>query len=464
MVLRILPETFGTMDTEGPPDDMWLRRIGTVEGVGYGITAARSPQRPRRHEGAGGVERGGHDRRSSDGLRRHPYLNGSRHYRADRVDDHRARYRRLRSSRRLVLDSWLRRPRFRARFRGLGEWGIRHRATTVDRVRSPPRNLERVLMNGIVELERSYECDDERVAAAVWPLWGTQARLVVTDAGRLAQARVLVADHLAAVELACSRFRADSELTLLARRRGQPTEVSVLLADLLRAALTAADRTDGDVDPTVGAALVGLGYDCDLTLIDDANTPVGAVLVRPAEWSMVTVQDRTVTVPDGVQLDLGATAKAAAADQCAWLVAKDLGCGVLVSLGGDIATAGPAPADGWQLLVQDGAGEPACRVSLPAGAALATSSTLQRRWIHAGRQVHHVLDPRSGRPADPIWRTVSVAASSCLAANTLTTASLVRGHAAAGWLEKLGLPARLVDSGGWVRTIGGWPDEPCRAA
>lgn len=319
-------------------------------------------------------------------------------------------------------------------------------------------------MDGIVELERSYECDDEGVAAAVWPLWGTRARLVVTDAGRLAQARVLVADHLAAVELACSRFRADSELTLLARRRGQPTDVSVLLADLLRAALTAADRTDGDVDPTVGAALVGLGYDCDFALIDGANTPVGAVLVRPAEWSMVTVQDRTVTVPDGVQLDLGATAKAAAADQCAWLVAKDLGCGVLVSLGGDIATAGPAPADGWQLLVQDGAGEPACRVSLPAGAALATSSTLQRRWIHAGRQVHHVLDPRSGRPADPIWRTVSVAASSCLAANTLTTASLVRGHAAAGWLAQLGLPARLVDSGGWVRTIGGWPDEPCRAA
>ena len=74
-------------------------------------------------------------------------------------------------------------------------------------------------------------------------------------------------------------------------------------------------------------------------------------------------------------LDLGATAKAIAADRCAARVTETTGSGVLVNLGGDIATAGPAPEGGWQVLVSDGDDEPAVAVALPSGAALATSST-----------------------------------------------------------------------------------------
>jgi thiamine biosynthesis lipoprotein len=100
-------------------------------------------------------------------------------------------------------------------------------------------------------------------------------------------------------------------------------------------------------------------------------------------------------------------------------------------------------------------------VTLSPGGALATSSTIGRRWRRDGRVLHHILDPRTCRPAAPVWRTASVAARSCLAANTASTAALVRGASAVSWLRGLGLPARLVAVDGTVHSVGGWPpDEP----
>jgi len=183
---------------------------------------------------------------------------------------------------------------------------------------------------------------------------------------------------------------------------------------------------------------------------------------RP-NWRHVRLDGRTLSVPAGTVLDLGATAKAHAADLCARQVAAELGVGVLVSLGGDIATAGPAPDGGWRVLVQDGPEEPACTVGLPAGHAIATSSTLRRRWRFDGRSVHHVIDPSTGRPAEPVWRTVTVAAPRCVTANTLTTAAMVRGTAARSWLAGIPVPARLVSAGGDVIAIGGWPQQEVAA-
>jgi thiamine biosynthesis lipoprotein len=179
----------------------------------------------------------------------------------------------------------------------------------------------------------------------------------------------------------------------------------------------------------------------------------------PAKWSMITLEDRVVTVPPGVVLDLGATAKAIAADRCADRVRRVTGSGVLINLGGDIATAGPAPDGGWQVLVHDDADDPAGSVALPSGAALATSSTIRRRWRRDGDVVHHILDPRTGWSADPVWRTVSVAAQTCLAANTVSTAAIIRGWRALDWIRALGFPARLVDSERNVHTICGWPSN-----
>lgn len=277
--------------------------------------------------------------------------------------------------------------------------------------------------------------------------------LVVTEPASLRRARIEVDTELDAVDRVASRFRPDSEVMTLALSGGRPTQISETLAILLSAALTSARDTDGDVDPTVGAAAVALGSD----------NGVRVSAFRPACWSMVDLDGRVVTVPPGMLLDLGATAKAVAADRCAERVHSVTGSGVMVNLGGDIATAGPAPDGGWQVLVHDVDGDPDSAVALPSGTALATSSTLRRRWRRNNELLHHILDPRTGRSADPVWRTVSVAAQTCWAANTVSTAAIVRGWSALTWIEALGLAARLVDRDRVEHTVGSWPRTAAEA-
>jgi len=231
-------------------------------------------------------------------------------------------------------------------------------------------------------------------------------------------------------------------------------------------ALRAARLTDGDVDPTVGAAMSAVGYDRDFEKIEPNGPPLRLTVRKVPGWREVRLDGQTLTMPAGVQLDLGATAKAWAADRSAARIAAQLGCGVLVSLGGDIAVAGPAPDGGWRIRVQDVTGAPGdppggpyALIAIRDGG-LATSSTAARRWQRGGDVLHHILDPRTGLPAEPVWRTVSVTAGSCADANAASTAAVIRGHRALGWLTQLGLPARLVDATGAVLTVAGWPDDP----
>ena len=300
-------------------------------------------------------------------------------------------------------------------------------------------------------------------AAASWRALGTLVHLVVTEPRCLAEARRLLEADLAAVDLACSRFRADSEICGLRAAHGQ--QVSPLLAEAIAVALRAAELTDGDVDPTVGAAMSAIGYDRDFEHIE-RTVPAGPVTVRTVPgWRAVRLDGRILTMPEGIQLDLGATAKAWAADRSAARIAQRTGCGVLVGLGGDIAVAGPAPEGGWRIRVQDVTSEPDDPPDGPyalvaiCDGGLATSSTRARRWQRGGDVLHHILDPRTGLPAEPVWRTVSVAAGTCADANAASTAAVIRGRRALGWLAQLGLPARLVDATGAVFTVAGWPDE-----
>ena len=248
---------------------------------------------------------------------------------------------------------------------------------------------------------------------------------------------------------------------------GAAVTVSELFADLIAAALRAARLTDGDVDPTCGQALAGLGYDRDFAQVRAGGPASLATVMGPVPgWRRVELGQELglVRLPAGTQLDLGATAKAWAADHCAELIAGRLGCGVLVSLGGDLAVAGPVPEGGWRVRVTDdhaaGPEAPGQTVTITDGG-LATSSTTVRTWTAGGRQVHHIIDPATGEPARSCWRTVSVAACRCLDANTASTAAIIRGEAAVGWLDEAGLPARLVRPDGTVVTTAGWPaDDP----
>ncbi|MES5817413.1 FAD:protein FMN transferase [Streptomyces sp. RG80] len=303
-------------------------------------------------------------------------------------------------------------------------------------------------------------------AAADWRALGTTVRLVVTEPALLDSCNLLLARHLAEVDAACSRFRADSELAALDTAAGRPVRVSPLLAEALAVALHAAEATDGAVDPTVGSAMAAIGYDRDFTLVREDDRPVRLKVRRAPGWRLIDL-DRatgTVTVPSGVRLDLGATAKAWAADRAAAMLAGTAGCGVLVSLGGDTAIAGEPPEGGWQIRVQDITGKaeetptegPYTTVGLHSGG-LATSGTAARNWRRDGRDLHHIVDPRTGLPVRTPWRTVSVAARTCADANAASTAALVKGADAVGWLTRQGLPARLVTQESRILTTPGWP-------
>jgi thiamine biosynthesis lipoprotein len=242
--------------------------------------------------------------------------------------------------------------------------------------------------------------------------------------------------------------------------------VTPLLAEAIAVALRAARLTGGDVDPTVGAAMSAVGYDRDFDRVPRTGPPLLVTARTVPGWREIHLEGRLLTMPAGIQLDLGATAKAWAADRSAARISARFGCGALVSLGGDIAVAGPVPAGGWRIRVQDVTGSPEdppagpyALIAIHAGG-LATSSTAARRWQRGGDVLHHILDPRTGRPAEAVWRTVSVAADSAADANAASTASVIRGRQALGWLAKLGLPARLVDATGVVFTVAGWPGEP----
>lgn len=298
-------------------------------------------------------------------------------------------------------------------------------------------------------------------------IWSTTATLVVTETDRLGDADAELRIVLAEIEAACSRFRPDSEINRILAHPGRPVDLSPRLNAVLTAALRVAAATGGLVDPTVAAAVVAAGYDRDIAAVldlalsggrsDAGNAPGGPV----PGWERLEHDPvaARLTVPPGVGIDLGATAKAFAADVAVARIAERVGGGVLVGLGGDLAVAGPAPAGGWRIAVADDHRARAAghqTVSVFAGG-LATSSTTTRRWPTVAGWRHHIIDPRTGRNPESRWRTASVAAASCVDANAAATAAIVLGDAAPAWLTDRRLPALLVDVAGATHPLAGWP-------
>ncbi len=308
-----------------------------------------------------------------------------------------------------------------------------------------------------------------------FPVWGGQAVVCVTDGAALETARVAVEETLAEFDAACSSWREDSELAGVNAGAGGPVRVGRVLLETVQGALRGAELTAGDFDPTVGQALINHGF---------TPAPVGAPggliqLEAQPGWRAVRVdaEHATIQVPRGVRLDLGAIAKARAADIAASAAVEAIGSGgVLVGLSGDISTAGAPPAGGWRVRVTDDhradPSAPGQWIEIRSGG-LATSSTTVR--VHAGSTaaaegaieptagagvpatVHHVIDPATGASAAVHYRTVSVAAASCEDANIASTAAIVRGAGAAAWLAQLSLPSRLVRVDGIVHHVAGWP-------
>lgn len=305
---------------------------------------------------------------------------------------------------------------------------------------------------------------DEVFVTQAWRVFGTGARLVMPKGADLAAAREVVDRELAAIDLAASRFRDDSELSRLNRNGGRPLVVSDLFAELIGVALDAAIRTDGAVDPALGAVLETIGYDRTFSAVSAHGPALTLSVQRQAGWQMVEFDRpaRTVRLPAGVHLDLGATAKAHASDRAAAAAHRATGSPVLLSLGGDMAVAGPPPEGGWPIAVAEDSnaalGDHHPVVVITQGG-IATSSTTVRHWRRGEEVVHHLIDPLTGRPTSGPWRTVTVAAATCVEANVAATAAVVLGEAATAWLQDRRLPARLVDQSGAVSVVNGWPED-----
>jgi thiamine biosynthesis lipoprotein len=298
--------------------------------------------------------------------------------------------------------------------------------------------------------------------------FGTTNSLLVARADVADEAAQLALAHLADVDRAVSRFRPDSEVSRLAARAEQgPVEgfVTTTFTAYLMAALRAARLTGGLVDPTVGSAVVATGYDADITEVRSRGVFRQTRIAGVPRWHAVHLNPsaRRVEVPRGTRLDLGASAKAHAADTVATMLADTLPGGFLVNLGGDIAVAGQPPRGGWAIGIDDASGHQ-LQVVTSEGQAVATSSTQRRAWQGDDGPHHHIVDPRTGRTAVTVWAQVSCAGATCLEANAASTASIILGEDAPEWLVSQGIPARLDDVDGRVVLTPGWPEPIARAA
>jgi thiamine biosynthesis lipoprotein len=254
---------------------------------------------------------------------------------------------------------------------------------------------------------------------------GTVGHVVLLGAG--APPIGVVVARIEQLEAAWSRFRPGSELSRLGALGDRPALVSHPTALLLQRAVWAWQRTGGRFDPTVLHAVRAAGYDRDFDHLREPVTPGCAEPAPGCGGIEVDPSSDLVRLPPGVGIDPGGIGKGLAADLVATESIERGAHGAMVSIGGDLRVAGSPPAQGWEVALDHHVAEPA-RVNLLDGA-VATSSTLRRRWPTTLGSAHHVIDPRTGRPSTGPVVACSVLAAEAWWAEALATALLV------GWGE-----------------------------
>jgi thiamine biosynthesis lipoprotein len=287
---------------------------------------------------------------------------------------------------------------------------------------------------------------------------GTHAHVVV-HARDPATARVLVGSALARLdrlEQRWSRFRDDSEISALNRADGRATSVSDDTRLLVDRSVEGWERTAGRFDPTVLAALLAAGYDRDFHAGLDRERPVRSP--RPAPGcGDIRIRGREVTLPAGVAIDPGGIGKGLAVDLVIDLLMTAGATGALVNVGGDLRVAGrPGPDASWSIELEHPRADlpPLGRLALT-DRALASTWRTRRRWRAGGAEQHHVVDPRTGRPAWTGLAGVSVLAATTWWAEVLGTEAFVAGAAESVELaRRRRTDAVLVRDDGAVRTVG----------
>jgi thiamine biosynthesis lipoprotein len=258
---------------------------------------------------------------------------------------------------------------------------------------------------------------------------------VVLDSSRRREAEAALRDVeqlFRVAEATLSRFRLDSELSALNAAGGEPFEASPLLFSAVSASVEAARATRGLFDPTVLGMLLAAGYDRSFELLTEDRAgdpfPPGPAAV----WSDIHLipATRTIVLPAGCGLDLGGIGKGWTLDRAAELLAGFRN--FAIDAGGDIAVSG-RQADGslWSIGVEDPLGLDRDLLQLElTDCAIATSTVAHRRWRFGGRGQHHLIDPRTGRPARSGVLAATVIAPSVAQAETLAKAALLFGPSA----------------------------------
>lgn len=280
--------------------------------------------------------------------------------------------------------------------------------------------------------------------------WKTHLRLSVRSAAnrRLEQnLQQLLTTEVTRLDRLASRFRADSELSLVNAGAGDWVEVSWGFVTVLTASLEAARLTNGLVDPTLGRAVKAAGYD----QWAQQDSPVAPRVHRGA-WRAVGIRpgrgEAQVRIAAGTALDVGSIAKGWLADRLATAVHRS-GYDVCANMGGDVRVIASQPWTVWA--DPDVTGMSSDPVDLTDGG-VATSGIGKRAWTGG----HHIIDPRTGRSAQTPWHSVSAVAATAAHANAAATAGVILGDAGPDWMARRGVDARFVSADS-ATTTGRWP-------
>jgi FAD:protein FMN transferase len=245
-----------------------------------------------------------------------------------------------------------------------------------------------------------------------------------------------VREFIAASEERFSRFRPESELCQLNRSAGRWFDASAELFDLLRKALALYRQTGGLFDPSILNVLQQAGYDRsmdDIRLSGARPAASAPALGVPGLQGVRLDPDRQgIFLPAGVQIDLGGIAKGWIADRAVSILSETTSAGA-VGAGGDMAFYGkPGGEQFWEISLEDPRdAQQTLAVLTVSSGGLATSSVTRRRWLQSGQERHHIIDPRTGEPADVEWLSVSVGAADAANAEALAKAVLIAGSQAA---------------------------------
>jgi thiamine biosynthesis lipoprotein len=229
-------------------------------------------------------------------------------------------------------------------------------------------------------------------------------------------------------EAALSRFRDDSELSVLNRAEGKPMRVSETLWQVIEEALRAAHASDGLVTPTLLDAVNAAGYDRSFELLP-ASAMSATVLKPIADWRALELDanSRTVRLPRGIHLDFGGVAKGWSADQAARRLSAI--APALVDAGGDMAIShAQVSGEAWPIAVADPFHADAdLDLLLVNQGGVATSGRDYRRWQRNGKWQHHIIDPRTGAPAETDVLTATVIAPTTAQAEVAAKVALILG-------------------------------------